>query len=277
MPSESGKMEVYFCPKANCTKVFLENINNESKCAFYDMSENFADALKKKNADVLVYYENQRGFGQNIYGRGLMHNKFCVTGKKVITGSFNPTKRGELYNNNNVIVIESFYLAENYLNEFYNIKNGKKNPTPHPIINFSGFVIKNYFCPRDGCQQKVLSELEKSRSSIYFMVFSFTDNDIGELIVKKHNSENVDVKGVLEKSQNSQYNKYPDFIESGMNVFWDSNPYNMHHKVFIIDTKTVITGSYNPTKNANEKNYENILIIDNQDVAGAFLEEFENI
>jgi phosphatidylserine/phosphatidylglycerophosphate/cardiolipin synthase-like enzyme len=51
----------------------------------------------------------------------------------------------------------------------------------------------------------------------------------------------------------------------------------MHHKVFIIDNKTVITGSYNPTKNANERNDENILIIHDKKIAEKYLKEFERI
>ena len=35
----------------------------------------------------------------------------------------------------------------------------------------------------------------------------------------------------------------------------------MHHKVFIIDEEIVITGSFNPSKNADTRNDENILII----------------
>ena len=48
----------------------------------------------------------------------------------------------------------------------------------------------------------------------------------------------------------------------------------MHHKVFIIDNETVITGSYNPTKHANEKNDENILVIHGREIAGEYVQEF---
>ena len=51
----------------------------------------------------------------------------------------------------------------------------------------------------------------------------------------------------------------------------------MHNKVFVIDNKTVITGSYNPTKNANERNDENILIIHDKKIAEKFLNEFNNL
>ena len=51
----------------------------------------------------------------------------------------------------------------------------------------------------------------------------------------------------------------------------------MHHKVFIIDNETVITGSMNPTGNGDKYNDENILIIRNKEITGRFLQEFANV
>ena len=47
--------------------------------------------------------------------------------------------------------------------------------------------------------------------------------------------------------------------------------------MFIIDDKIVITGSMNPSKNGNEKNDENILIIHNPEIGALYREEFERI
>jgi len=62
-----------------------------------------------------------------------------------------------------------------------------------------------------------------------------------------------------------------------MDVKKDSNKYNMHHKVFIIDNETVVTGSYNPTSSGDEKNDENILIIHDKGIAKKFLDEFDRV
>ena len=48
----------------------------------------------------------------------------------------------------------------------------------------------------------------------------------------------------------------------------------MHHKFFIIDNRTVITGSFNPSKNADNRNDENIVIIEDAEIAAEFLDEF---
>jgi phosphatidylserine/phosphatidylglycerophosphate/cardiolipin synthase-like enzyme len=51
----------------------------------------------------------------------------------------------------------------------------------------------------------------------------------------------------------------------------------MHHKVFIIDEQIVVTGSYNFSRSAEERNDENILVIYNTDIAREFLKEFERV
>jgi phosphatidylserine/phosphatidylglycerophosphate/cardiolipin synthase-like enzyme len=51
----------------------------------------------------------------------------------------------------------------------------------------------------------------------------------------------------------------------------------MHHKVFIIDGNTVITGSANPTKNGLTRNDENILVIRSGKIAQQYLAEFKSI
>jgi phosphatidylserine/phosphatidylglycerophosphate/cardiolipin synthase-like enzyme len=108
------------------------------------------------------------------------------------------------------------------------------------------------------------------------MVFSFTDFDIANKLVEKSKKE-LDVRGVLEsKRVNMQYNQYRN-LAPYIEITKDTNQYTMHHKVFIIDNQTVITGSYNPTKAGNTKNDENILIIHNKNIAEKYLEEFENL
>jgi phosphatidylserine/phosphatidylglycerophosphate/cardiolipin synthase-like enzyme len=47
--------------------------------------------------------------------------------------------------------------------------------------------------------------------------------------------------------------------------------------VFIIDGKTVVTGSFNFSSNANENNDENLLIIDSPELAAQYAAEFERV
>jgi phosphatidylserine/phosphatidylglycerophosphate/cardiolipin synthase-like enzyme len=55
----------------------------------------------------------------------------------------------------------------------------------------------------------------------------------------------------------------------------DGNPGTFHHKVFVIDEQTLITGSLNFSENADDSNDENVVIISNGDIAAQYVQEFD--
>jgi phosphatidylserine/phosphatidylglycerophosphate/cardiolipin synthase-like enzyme len=59
-------------------------------------------------------------------------------------------------------------------------------------------------------------------------------------------------------------------------VLSDGNCYILHHKVIIIDARTVITGSYNFTGSAEKYNDEN-LVSWTTPIWRAYLDEFERV
>jgi phosphatidylserine/phosphatidylglycerophosphate/cardiolipin synthase-like enzyme len=70
--------------------------------------------------------------------------------------------------------------------------------------------------------------------------------------------------------------------DAGFDIMVDGNKYLLHHKVFIIDAEVpgkarVITGSFNPTKSANERNDENMLIIWNDELVAQYVTEYERV
>ena len=209
-----------------------------------------------------------------------MHNKFIVVDNRTVwTGSMNPTPNGVYYNNNNVIVINSTELACDYateLLEMWNGQFGKSSPadtTPYPIVYVDGTEIECYFAPEDGVEVQIVDELNKGHSSVYFATFSFTSQPIAQTLIDLDN-KGVEMKGIYEKRQDSTWCTYKMLDEAGIDVIWDENPKTMHHKFFIIDNTTTITGSYNPTKHANTANDENILIIHNDNISNEYVNEF---
>jgi len=281
--------EVYFCPKDDCAGHLIKNIENAQNtihCAVYDLDEtNIIHALARKSqtADVKIVMDKDNDEGQ-ISGEGirlddnnqLSHNKFCVfDNQRVWTGSFNPTERDNTKNNNNALLIYSSYLAGNYEKEFQELWNGtfgRGNTVKYPAVTINNKEIENYFCPEDRCKEHVINALSKAEKSIHFMTFSFTEEEIADAVLFKNK---LDIKGIFEKSQaGSQYSQYWRMKDFGMSVIRDTNPFNMHHKVFIIDGKTVITGSYNPTGAGSYKNDENVLIIEDDALAQKFESEF---
>lgn len=292
IPAENGTLHPFFCQVDDCAAAMRNAIKNASdiKCAFYDLKdEPLEDTLRKKGASVLVFEKNYAGFGKRVPAShgGLMHDKFCVLdagkpGASVITGSTNPTINGFEKNDNNLVIIEGAYLAENYLDEWEELEGEHpEHAVAHPrIIQREGnnsFLIENYFCPEDACEEKVLRTVSSAKEQIFFLTFSFTSDAIGEELLEKAR-RGVEVKGVFEKREENRYSEHDKLEAAGLDVRFDGNKATMHHKVFIIDpatsNATVITGSYNPTKSGNTRNDENLLIIHNKGVAEEYMKEF---
>lgn len=279
LPSENGSITVFFCPQDHCEQALLNVLGGASsiQCALYSLKlPTVTKVLKEKSTELLIDEDNYEGWGKKIVMSGLMHDKFCVLNHQSIwTGSFNPTKNGAYGENNNLVIVESKTLAENYAAKFQDIKAGKHTKVRHPKLYLNGFLVENYFCPEDGCEGHVLSALKQAKHAVYFLTYSFTSDQIGNFLVE--NKGRLDIQGVMEKSQASKYSEFFKFNASNMKVRLDKNKFNLHHKVFIIDNETVITGSYNPTVGGDEKNRENVLIIHDSNIARQFVDEFERI
>ncbi len=284
-------LSLYFCPEDDCTRVFLDEIENSKvslDCAFFDLDNKQminAFSIKSEEIPVRIVIDHQNYEGQmegssikKAKGKQYMHNKFCVIdSKRVITGSVNPTTNELLKNKNNLLVIDSTTLASNYADEFEELWNGvyaAGNPVLTPQVVTETLIIENYFCPEDNCQGHAIEALQQANESISFMTFSFTDKEIADVIMTKP----VSVRGIFDSrsaaGEGSQYERMQGF---GFDVHKDAFKGTMHHKVFIIDNKTVITGSYNPTGSGNTRNDENMLIIHNEVVGRAFAREFEEL
>ena len=293
IPAETNKnSEVYFCPKDDCGKaleVHVKSANFSAYCAFYDIDlKNVINALagKSKSIDVKLVMDSSNYQGQ-VKGDGikldnneqLMHNKFCVIDEGiVITGSFNPTYNDNYNNKNNMMVVYSASMAENYGEEFEELWDGSfgmGSSVKKPVFYVNKIRMENYFCPEDSCASQIIDLIENAKTSVYFMSFSFTNEKIADALIKKND---LDVKGVVDSGQASgQFSQFKRLQQFGVNVIKDSGKYKMHHKVFIIDNSTVATGSFNPTMSGDMRNDENLLIIHDRKIVKKFLQEFDSL
>ena len=214
-----------------------------------------------------------------------MHHKFVVIDERYVwTGSYNTTYNGAYRNNNNVMFIDSVPLAYNFTLEFRELflqtRAGKSSGAlvAYPEVVLSdGTQIFSYFSPENDIASSLLKEIGAAKKSIHFMAFSFTQDALGSAMLDCFGS-GIEVRGVFEQQQVSQYSEYERMKKAGLPVVQDGNPGAMHHKVIVIDEETVITGSYNFSKNAEEHNSENLLIIkENPDIAQAYLAEFNRV
>lgn len=222
-------------------------------------------------------------------GEGLMHNKFAVIdGRMLWTGSYNATVNGATRNNNNALAIQSAALAEIFTAEFEEMFDGRVfgNRREHGVFAplrrrchavVHGTPVTALFSPEDEVEDVLLGYIRRARVSVHFMAFSFTSNELGEELVRCHR-RGVKVSGIFErKGALTRYSEYMKMRLEGMKVKKDCNRFAMHHKVFIIDRRIVVMGSYNFSRGASVSNDENILIIDNAEIAAEYLREFERL
>jgi phosphatidylserine/phosphatidylglycerophosphate/cardiolipin synthase-like enzyme len=128
-------------------------------------------------------------------------------------------------------------------------------------------TIEVYFSPHGGCTDAIIKELNKAKSSVLVQADSFTSAPIAKALLNAH-KRGVKVEVLLDKSQRIQ--KYPSatFLSNqGIPTKIDAQHAIAHNKVMIIDGETVITGSFNFTKAAEENNAENLLVIKDRKLA----------
>jgi phosphatidylserine/phosphatidylglycerophosphate/cardiolipin synthase-like enzyme len=216
---------------------------------------------------------------------GLMHNKFAVIDRaEVWTGSMNYTVSEAYRNNNNLIRLRSPRLAEDYTAEFDEMfiddlfGPGSPANTPHPVFSVEGVRVEVYFSPDDGVTRQLVELVSDAEESVYFMAYSFTSDDLARALLERHQA-GVEVAGVMEARQveSNTGSDYERLRAEGIDVRLDGNPDNMHHKLLIIDGQIVVTGSFNFSRSAEERNDENILVVHAPQLAALYLGEFEEV
>ncbi|MCB0831954.1 MAG: hypothetical protein KDC45_00680 [Bacteroidetes bacterium] len=231
----------------------------------------------------------------------------------VITGSYNFTITG-MVSMQNVVIIRNANLARNYTVEFEKMWGGSGDLPdetkakfhqykPFAIfdpIDFGKSSIQVYFAPfgrssRD--QDNLLARIadiitKETEHDIRICSFSFSSGiEIDDAIREKFELHHVDVKAVFDKTSKSKYSLYAAMTgNSGSLNPWTkkadaylaNEDRQLHHKYILIDAENpdardipvVITGSFNFSKNANEVNDDNFLVIRDREAVNQFLQEF---
>ena len=214
----------------------------------------------------------------------LMHNKFWIfDGQIVWTGSTNVTESGIFKQDNNTVVIQSPELAAIYEREFQEMWDGQFGPkSPSTldqqvtVVNGSQIVV--VFTSEDpALENAIVPIVQSAQQSIRFLTFSFTDFPLADAMSQRAQA-GVDLAGVFEKvGSETEAAELRTLMCRKLPVRQDGNPGFLHHKFIVVDERIVITGSMNYSSNAEQNNDENVIIIDNADIARLYLQEFERV
>jgi phosphatidylserine/phosphatidylglycerophosphate/cardiolipin synthase-like enzyme len=144
------------------------------------------------------------------------------------------------------------------------------------MINGTGIAV--IFTSEDhALEQAIIPMVRSATKSVRFLAFSFTDYPLAEAMIQRAQN-GVAVSGVFENvGSDTDAAELDTLYCARVPVRKDGNPSFMHNKVIVVDERYVITGSLNFSTNAEESNDENVIIIDNAEIAHLYLQDFDRV
>jgi len=134
-----------------------------------------------------------------------------------------------------------------------------------------------YFSLLDNPQREIIKNINRAQASINIAMYIFTDREIA-LPLMKAQERGVKVRLYLDKDQvDYKYSQSRFLVQKGIKTRISTNNYIMHHKFAIIDNRILLTGSYNWTFSANNRNDENLMVIDDPEIIEIFQNQFINL
>lgn len=142
-------------------------------------------------------------------------------------------------------------------------------------LNIQNAYTEIYFSPKGGAETAISRNIREATEDISVLAYSFTSDYICDSLILAY-KKGVHIRVILDKSQLTAKNsKIQRLKDAGIPLYIDHTHAIAHNKVIIIDRRVAITGSYNFTKSAEERNAENLLIIHSCSLSAKYLQNFE--
>lgn len=134
-----------------------------------------------------------------------------------------------------------------------------------------------YFSPGTACRSAIIHQLRAARKNIDICVFTISDNIIRDELVAQHKlGKRIRIISDNDKSEDMGSDIY--FLRRmGIPVILDDTEVHMHHKFALFDRDRLLSGSYNWTRSAAERNYENLVLSSEAELVHSFQGEFERL
>lgn len=240
---------------------------------YYKNKSSLVELADESNSDFVA---NQPSFTDK-----LMHNKFIIfDNKTVYTGSANLSTTGlSGYNADVVFIINSKEIADLYKLEFEQMLSGKFHNkkvklTDENTFKLGSTTISVYFSPYDHVSDYIIERINSAQKSVYIPVFVITHNAISNSIIAAK-SRGVDVRIIVDANSAFTINTKLKFLrQNKIPVKVENYAGKLHSKSIIIDDKYLIAGSMNFSNSGENKNDENVLIIEDEKLAKIYKNYF---
>jgi phospholipase D len=135
-----------------------------------------------------------------------------------------------------------------------------------------------YFSGSADLSEIISLELLKASKSIFLAMYTLTDHQLIHTL-RQLGQKNIDIFALFDEAQLLHFNNVIlELNNSGIQFKTIGNPNSrMHNKFIVIDKSKVITGSFNWTEQASKSNMENIVIINDEQIAHKYVNEFNRI
>jgi phosphatidylserine/phosphatidylglycerophosphate/cardiolipin synthase-like enzyme len=124
-------------------------------------------------------------------------------------------------------------------------------------------------------ENALIRNIKNAKKSFYGAFFEINSAPLINELIEACN-RGLDVRLVIEKDHYGSRG-IRELENSGIKIVTDNRKGLMHNKFAVIDGRLLWTGSYNLTYNDEYKNNNNVIEIRSQDVAGIYLDEFNEM
>lgn len=127
-----------------------------------------------------------------------------------------------------------------------------------------------------GIKDFIIEKLNEASSSIRVAMAWFTNDDLYQVLLQLLD-KGIKVELIIiddHINRNEFGLDFNIFISKGGHFYLSSKEKNMHNKFCVIDTKMAITGSYNWTYYAEKRNWENIIVCNDETIIKQYEAEF---
>ncbi|MFH5925278.1 phospholipase D family protein [Roseomonas xinghualingensis] len=141
----------------------------------------------------------------------------------------------------------------------------------------AGHIMRPAVCftPGEKCTDRIVATIGAAQREVLVQAYSFTSPPIAEALEAAHR-RGVRVRILVDDSQISErYTQADEMAAAGIEVWVDDPSGIAHNKVMVIDGELVITGSFNFSRSAQERNTENLLLIRDATLAAQYTQNWE--
>ena len=133
-----------------------------------------------------------------------------------------------------------------------------------------------YFSPHGGAQEAIVGAVTGAKSTVDVEMYLLSNPALIDSLIsaaKRKVSVTVILDGGEERAANTP--GATRLAQNGVMVFWNTSYTIFHDKIWLVDNSVTITGSFNGTVSAENKNAENLLVLHDSSMAAAYAADFK--